>query len=103
MTDFQHPAACGRVASGAPALPRAAGDVLAQAGHEALAGLFPDWRIWTDDGGWHARRRGDGYVQGYRRGVPVFCVHADSPADLAAQLCWQHAADVHAPSGCSGG
>jgi hypothetical protein len=84
-------------------LPRAARAVLASAGLEALTGQFPGWRIWTDDHGWHARRRGGGYIQGYRPGIPVFCVHARSPAELAAQLCWQHATDTHAPAGCSSG
>ena len=78
-------------------------EVLTQAGVEALSGLFTDWRIWTDDHGWHARRRDDGYLQAYRRGAPAFCVHAVSAAELAAQLRWQQAADTHAPAGCSSG
>lgn len=84
-------------------LPRSVSDVLVSAGLEALSGLFPDWRIWSDDHGWHARRRDSAYEQGYRRGAPAFCVHADSPLDLAAQLRWQQAADAHAPFGCSAG
>jgi hypothetical protein len=83
----------------AAASPRDSWDVLAQARLEALVGLFPGWRIWLDRHGWHARRR-DGYVQGYRPGVPVFHVRAGSATDLAAQLCWQQAADLHAPDGC---
>jgi hypothetical protein len=75
-------------------------DVLAEARLEALAGAFPDWRIWLDRHGWHARRRGEGYVQGYRPGAPAFCVHACAAVDLAAQICWQQAADDHAPDGC---
>jgi hypothetical protein len=75
-------------------------DVLARARLEALAGLFPAWRIWLDNNGWHARRRSDGYVQGYRPGAPAFHVSADSAIDLAAQLCWQRAADEHVPDGC---
>jgi hypothetical protein len=47
-------------------------DVLMRAGVEALSGLFADWRIWADDHGWHARRRGDVYLQNYRRGAPAF-------------------------------
>ncbi len=84
-------------------LPRAAptADILTLAGVEALSGSFPDWRIWADDHGWHARRRGSVYVQAYRRGAPAFCVHAVSAVDLAAQLRWQQAADLHAPAGCS--
>jgi hypothetical protein len=75
-------------------------DILAQARLEALDGLFPDWRIWLDRHGWHARRRGAGYLQGYRAGAPAFCVHARTAVDLAAQLCWQRGADDHAPDGC---
>jgi len=74
-------------------------DVLAQARLEALAQLFPAWRIWLDRNGWHGRRRGD-YMQGYRSGVPAFHVSAHSALDLAAQLCWQQAAESYAPEGC---
>jgi hypothetical protein len=74
-------------------------DVLAQARLEALAGLFPDWRIWLDRNGWHARRR-DSFVQGYRSGAPAFHVRAANALDLAAQLCWQQAAETHTPDGC---
>ena len=84
-------------------LPREAWSVLARARLEALAGLFPDWRIWMDHHGWHARRRSNAYKQGFLPGAPAFCVHADSSVDLAAQLCWQRAADQHAPSGCASG
>jgi hypothetical protein len=75
-------------------------DILAQARLEALDGLFPDWRIWLDRYGWHARRRGTGFLQGYRPGAPAFCIHAETAVDLAAQLCWQRGADDHAPDGC---
>ena len=34
-------------------------------------------------------------------GAPAFCVHAGGPAELAAQIHWQQAADEHAPAGCS--
>lgn len=74
--------------------------LLADAGREALTGLFPNWRIWTDDHGWHARRRG-GYLQDFHYGAPAFCVHAPDAVSLAAQLHWQQAADRHAPFGCS--
>jgi len=74
-------------------------DVLARARLEALAGLFPDWLIWLDRRGWHARRR-EAFLQSYRPGAPAFHVRAESAADLAAQLCWQQAADQHAPDGC---
>jgi hypothetical protein len=75
--------------------------VLARARVEALSGLFPDWRIWLDERGWHARRRGTPYMQFGRDGAPAYYLHADNPADLAAQLCWQQAADRHAPGGCA--
>jgi hypothetical protein len=84
-------------------LPREAWTVLARARLEALDELFPDWRIWLDRHGWHARRRSSVYKQDYLPGAPAFCVHADSSVDLAAQLCWQRAADQHAPYGCSSG
>jgi hypothetical protein len=75
-------------------------ELLPQARLEALAGLFPGWRIWLDGQEWHARRRSDGFVQDYQPGAPAFHVSADSAMDLAAQLCWQHAAERHAPGGC---
>jgi hypothetical protein len=75
--------------------------VLARARIEALSALFPAWRIWLDRAGWHARRRDAMYLQIRQEGAPAFSVHADSPTDLAAQLCWQQAADRHAPDGCS--
>lgn len=59
---------------------------------ETLSGLFPDWRIWSDRGGWHARRRG-GYLQRQDPGAPSYYVHADTAAGLAVQLCLQAAAD----------
>jgi hypothetical protein len=89
-------------AADAPASPlsREAWSMLARARLEALAEIYPDWRIWLDQHGWHARRRGQGFVQGYRPGAPVFYVVADTATGLAAQLCWQQAADTHAPDGC---
>ena len=75
--------------------------VLADAGLEALAELFPQWRIWVDTGtGWHACRRG-GFIQDYHQGAPAFSVHAPTVGELAAQLRWQEAAEAHAPFGCS--
>lgn len=76
-------------------------EVLAHARLEALAGLFPEWRIWLDQHGWHARRRQSPYLQVVSSGAPAYCVHARSATTLAAQLCWQQAADRHAPDGCS--
>jgi hypothetical protein len=76
--------------------------ILDQAGVEALAEMFPQWRVWADERGWHARRQvGEGYAQSRRAGVPVYYVTAQSAAGLAAQLCWQQAADAHTPQGCS--
>lgn len=96
--------AAGRGQAAGPAPPPSAEswDVLAQARLEALAGLFPDWRIWLDRYGWHARRRGD-WMQGFRPGAPAFHVSARSELDLAAQLCWQQAAEDYAPDGCQAG
>ncbi len=81
-------------------LPREHWSVLTRACIEALSGVFPDWRIWLDHHGWHARRRASTYLQGYWHGAPAFCVHADTAVDLAAQLRWQQSAEAHAPSGC---
>jgi hypothetical protein len=77
--------------------------VLTRARLQALTDLFPGWRIWLDHRGWHARRRGDGFLQGYRPGAPAFYVQAETATELAAQLCWQQAVDVHAPDGCHDG
>jgi len=54
-------------------VPLAAGDwgVLARARLEAVAGLFPGWRIWLDERGWHARRRGTPYLQVGHQGAPA--------------------------------
>jgi hypothetical protein len=84
-------------------LDRRAWSVLARARLEALSQLFPGWRIWLDQAGWHARRRDTAYLQIRLHGAPAFSVHAATPTDLAAQLCWQQAADRHAPGGCPGG
>jgi hypothetical protein len=75
--------------------------LLARARLDALAEIYPGWRIWLDSHGWHARRRDDGFLQGYRSGAQAFCVHAGSAPGLAAQLSWQQAATAHAPGGCS--
>jgi len=77
-------------------------EVLADAALQALAGLFPDWLVWSDEHGWHARRR-EGFVQLYSDGAPAFSVHASDATGLAAQLRWQQAADAHAPHGCPRG
>jgi hypothetical protein len=83
-----------------PPLAREPWSMLARTRLEALAEIYPAWRIWMDGHGWHARRRGAGFVQGYRPGAPVFYVRADTATELAAQLCWQQAAEAHAPEGC---
>ena len=87
--------------SGPP--PRDPSGILARARLDALAEMYPGWRIWLDSHGWHARRRNDGFLQGYRSGAEAFCVHAGTAPGLAAQLCWQEAATVNAPGGCSTG
>jgi hypothetical protein len=81
-------------------LNRSAWGVLARARIEALTELFPSWQIWLDQHGWHARRRDTSYLQLHIDGAPAFSVHAVTPTDLAAQLCWQQAADQHTPHGC---
>ena len=100
------PAACAAGPAPAPApappAPSESWDVLAQARLEALANLFPGWRIWLDRHGWHARRRGD-WMQGFRPGTPAFHVSAGNALDLAAQICWQQAAENYAPDGCQAG
>lgn len=87
-------------AASAPEPARESRSLLDDARLEALTEIYPGWRIWLDEHRWHARRRSYGFVQGYRPGAPVFCVHADTATALAAQLCWQQAADTHAPDGC---
>jgi hypothetical protein len=75
--------------------------VLARARIGALSQLFPGWRIWLDQQGWHARRRDTTYLQIRSSGAPAFSVHAGTATELAAQLCWQQAADSHTPHGCA--
>jgi hypothetical protein len=72
--------------------------VLARAGLGALAEMYPDWRIWLDSHGWHARRRSDGFLQGYQSGGQVFCVHAGTAPGLATQLSWQQAGRLPCPA-----
>jgi hypothetical protein len=73
-------------------------DVLAHAQLEALARLFPDWTVWVDRRGWHARRRGK-FLQRYHPGAPAFHVNAETALDLAGRLCWQQTAESHAADG----
>lgn len=75
--------------------------MLARARIEALSQLFPAWRIWPDQHGWHARRRDATYLQTRLDGAPAFSVHAGTPTELAAQLCWQQTADHDAAHGCT--
>jgi Resolvase, N terminal domain len=72
---------------------REAWGVLARARIDALSELFPDWRIWLDQRGWHARRRETVYLQALEPGVPAFSVHAETSTSLAMQLYGQQAAD----------
>jgi hypothetical protein len=71
--------------------------VLTRARVSAMSGQFPEWRIWLDDHGWHARRRVGVFLQEYRRGAPAFCVHAGSEAGLSQRLRDQEAADAQPP------
>ena len=85
----------GPAAQGAVRFPvaREAWGALARARVEALSQLFPGWRVWLDQAGWHACRRDVRYLQTRDAGAPAFSVHAGSSTALAAQLCWQRAAD----------
>ncbi len=76
---------------------------LARARIAALTELFPDWRIWLDERGWHARRRETVFLQICQPGMPAFSVHAKSSTGLAMQLYWQQAADGNAAEGRSAG
>lgn len=71
--------------------------VLTRARVSAMSRSFPDWRIWLDDHGWHARRRVGVFLQEFRTGAPAFCVHAESEADLSRRLRDQEAADARRP------
>jgi hypothetical protein len=82
---------------------REAWGALARARIGALSEMFPDWRIWLDQCGWHARRRETVYLQGLEPGMPAFSVHADTSTGLAMQLYWQQAADQDAAEGESAG
>jgi hypothetical protein len=75
---------------------------LTRARLDALSELFPHWRVWLDRHGWHARRR-DPHLQVFRPGAPAFHVRADTATELAAQLCWQQAAEAYTPQGCARG
>jgi hypothetical protein len=55
--------------------------VLARVRIEALTELFPGWRIWLDETGWHARRRDTTYLQLHLDGAPAFSVHPDTRGD----------------------
>jgi hypothetical protein len=82
---------------------REAWGALTRARIGALSELFPDWRIWLDQRGWHARRRETVYLQGLEPGVPAFSVHAETSTGLAMQLYWQEAADRNASQRRSAG
>ncbi|HEY2691938.1 MAG TPA: recombinase family protein [Streptosporangiaceae bacterium] len=82
---------------------REAWGALARARLGALSELFPDWRIWLDQHGWHARRRESVYLQSIEPGVPAFSVHAETSTELAKQLYWQQAADGDASQRRSAG
>jgi hypothetical protein len=71
--------------------------VLTRARVSAMSQLYPGWRIWLDDHGWHARRRDGIFLQEFRHGAPAFCVHAVSEEDLARRLRDQEATDAKSP------
>jgi hypothetical protein len=91
--------ASGRTARGKSGEPAG---TLMSASLEALGQVFPTWRIWHDRHGWHARRR-EGHIQLFRPGAPAFYVRAGDATSLAAQLCWQQAAETYTPDGCAQG
>ncbi len=83
-------------------VPQEPWSTLTRARLDALSDLFPAWRVWLDRHGWHARRR-DAHLQVFRPGAPAFHVRADTATELAAQLCWQQAAEAYTPQGCARG
>lgn len=90
-------------AAGAPhPAPQEPWSTLTRARLDALSELFPHWRVWLDRHGWHARRR-DAHLQVFRPGAPAFHVRAETATELAAQLCWQQAAEAYTPQGCAQG
>lgn len=74
--------------------------VLARARSEALPGCSRAGGSGSARPSWHARGRG-ACVRACHRGAPACSVYAGSPEGLAAQLCWQQAADQYAPDGCT--
>lgn len=97
------PAAQAQDALPFPLRRREAWGALTRARIGALSELFPDWRIWLDQHGWHARRRETVYLQGLEPGVPAFSVHSDTSTGLAMQLYGQQAADRNASQRRSAG
>jgi hypothetical protein len=89
-------------AAGPQPAPQEPWSTLTRARLDALSELFPAWRVWLDRHGWHARRR-DAHLQVFRPGSPAFHVRADTATELAAQLCWQQAAEAYTPQGCARG
>jgi hypothetical protein len=85
--------------SGQAPLPAERPGALARAGLDALQELYPGWHVWLDSRGWHARRRGGGFLEDREPGAPVFSVHAGTAAGLAVQLAGQQAADARASAG----
>ena len=75
--------------------------VLADAGVEALAELFPRWRIWADmETGWHACRRG-GFIQDYHPDArPSRCTR-ERPGNSPASCAGRKKTEKHTPFGCS--
>jgi Resolvase, N terminal domain len=100
------PAAAEPAARHAPPFPlrrHEAWGALARARVAALTELFPGWRIWLDERGWHARRRETVYLQICQPGMPAFSVHAENSTGLAMQLYGQQAADRDAAERRSAG
>lgn len=60
----------------------------------AISAVFPRWRVWKDDAGWHARRKGRFRDDRIVPDAPAYAVHSDDPLMLVLQL---HHQDQLAP------
>jgi hypothetical protein len=53
---------------------------------------YPDWYVWRDATGWHARRRGN-FREVHRPGAPLYSIHEFDPALLCERLHQQEQLD----------
>lgn len=56
---------------------------------------FPRWRIWQDDAGWHAMRKGS-FMQRRHRGAAAHSLHVPNAVLLAAHLAVEDALECGA-------